>query len=276
MRRIPWLHIALFAATFITTLGAGALQRGADIFKEPSRLSEGLPFSVSLILILLSHEFSHYFLSKAHNTKATLPYFIPAPTFIGTFGAVIKMKSPITTRKALIDIGASGPIAGFLVSIVALIIGLSYSKVVNEADVAGGIRLGESLLFNALSYLVLGPQSDGAGIVLHPVAFAGWIGLFITSLNLLPIGQLDGGHISYAVFGEKQRLLSSALVALLAVFGILFWEGWAIWAVLLVFLGLRHPPVMYWEAPLDHKRRFISGLCLFIFIITFIPVPFGF
>jgi membrane-associated protease RseP (regulator of RpoE activity) len=274
MRKIPYLHIVLFIVTFLTTLTAGALQKGINIIKEPIRIVEGLPFAGTLMTILLCHELSHYIASKKHHTKATLPYFIPAPSIIGTFGAFIKMKSPIITRKALIDIGASGPIAGFIVSVIASIIGLSMSQVVSVQHAEGALSLGDSILFSFLSKVVIGVTPDNHDILLHPVAFAGWIGLFVTSLNLIPIGQLDGGHVAFAILGERHRYISIVLVVVLAVLGIFYWEGWALWAVLMLILGIKHPPVLYWEVPLDPKRRFIGILTFIIFIITFIPSPF--
>jgi membrane-associated protease RseP (regulator of RpoE activity) len=274
MKRIPYLHITLFIVTFLTTLAAGALQKGINIFKEPARIIEGLPFAGTLMTILLFHELSHYIASRKHHTKATLPYFIPAPSIIGTFGAFIKMKSPIITRKALIDIGASGPIAGFIISVIASIIGLSMSEVIPLEETEGFLGIGDSILFSFLSKVVIGVAPNNHDILLHPVAFAGWIGLFVTSLNLIPVGQLDGGHIVFAILGERHRYVSIVLVVILAALGILYWEGWALWAVLMLVLGIKHPPVVYWEIPLDPKRRFIGIIAFIIFIITFIPSPF--
>ncbi|MFZ5996714.1 MAG: site-2 protease family protein [Nitrospirota bacterium] len=282
MRRIPYLHIILFIVTFLTTLAAGALQQGINIIKEPGRLIEGFPFAGTLMTILLCHELSHYIASKKHHTQATLPYFIPAPSLIGTFGAFIKMKSPIITRKALVDIGASGPIAGFIVSVIASIIGLSMSKVVPLPQSEGTLSLGDSLLFSFIAKVVLGVAPDHYDILLHPVAFAGWIGLFVTSLNLIPIGQLDGGHVAYALLGDKHRYVSVVLVGILAVLGVSAimgdsgWEGWLIWAVLMLILGIKHPPIVYWEGSLDPKRKVMGFLALIIFIVTFIPAPFKF
>lgn len=275
MRKIPYLHIILFVVTFLSTLVAGSLfQKGINIVAEPWRIIEGLPFSLSLMTILLGHELSHYIASKRHHTKATLPYFIPAPSLIGTFGAFIKMKSPIVTRKALIDIGAAGPITGFILSVTASVIGLKLSTVVSVEETKGALGLGDSILFSLLSRLILGVTPDGHDILLHPIAFSGWIGLFVTSLNLIPIGQLDGGHITYAFLGTRHLILSRILVVFLFICGIFFWEGWLIWAILMVILGLRHPPVIYWELPLDTKRRLIGIVSMVIFIITFIPAPF--
>jgi len=274
IKKFPFFHLFLFILTLFSTLIAGALHTGIDLLKEPEKIYKGLPFALTLMTILLVHELSHYFASKKHHTKATLPYFIPAPTIIGTFGAFIKMKSPIMTRKALVDIGASGPIAGFIISVIVSMIGLSLSKVVAIGETKGALGLGDSLLFSFLSDTLLNYQPGLQDIVLHPVAFAGWIGLFVTSLNLIPIGQLDGGHIAYALLGEKHFLLSNILVATMVFLGLLLWEGWTIWAVLLIILGRRHPPVLHWEVPLDTKRRFIGWVSLTIFVVTFIPVPF--
>lgn len=274
MKKFPFVHLLLFILTLLSTLFVGAMQTGVDLLKEPLKIYKGVPFSLTLMIILLSHELSHYFTSKKHGVKATLPYFIPAPTIIGTFGAFIKMKSPIVTRKALVDIGASGPIAGFIVSVIVSIVGLSLSKVVAVRGMEGVLGLGDSLLFSFLSNIILNYQSGSQDILLHPVAFAGWIGLFVTSLNLIPVGQLDGGHIAYALFGEKHFFFSKVLIIIMVFLGLLLWEGWAIWAILLLILGTRHPPVLYWEVPLDYRRKFIGWLALVIFVLTFIPVPF--
>ena len=280
MKKVPYLHILLFVITFFTTLSAGALQKGINIFESPRKLLDGLPFAGTLMIILTIHELSHYIASRRQHVTATLPYFIPAPSFIGTFGAFIKMKSPIITRSALIDIGASGPIAGFIVSLIACIVGLSMSHIVPLANVDESLVLGDSLLFSFLSRVIVGNLPDSVDILLHPVAFAGWIGLFVTSMNLLPIGQLDGGHIAFAILGDRHRYVSITLVAGLAMFGFLAiigvygWEGWGLWALIMLFLGIKHPPVLYREMPLDHTRKYIALVSLFIFIITFIPIPF--
>jgi len=273
MKKLPFVHIVLFVFTLLSTLIVGAMQLGIDPVGNPKDIYKGMPFALSLMAILLSHEFAHYFVSKIHGVKATLPYFIPAPTIFGTFGAFIKMQSPITTRKSLIDIGASGPIAGFVLSVTACIIGLSLSEVMVMPKAPGTLIFGDSLLFSLLANITLGAIPEGYDIMLHPIAFAGWIGLFVTSMNLIPVGQLDGGHIAYALLGEKHKRFSFALVILMAVLGLFLWEGWIIWSILLLVLGLRHPPVIYWEVPLDRKRAFIGWLSLVIFILTFNPIP---
>ena len=270
------LHLILFIATFFTTVFAGALQAGVNILTEPGKFYEGLPFALTLMSILLAHELSHYIASRKHNIQATLPYFIPAPTLIGTFGAFIKMKSPVTTRKALLDIGISGPLAGFVISFIVSVMGLSLSKVVPVQETKEALSLGDSLLFSTLSQLILDYRPGVQDVLLHPVAFAGWIGFFVTSLNLLPIGQLDGGHVAYALFGERHAYLSKLLIPILFLLGIFLWEGWAIWAIVLLILGLKHPPIYHSEIPLDGKRRFLGWLGFFIFLITFIPEPFKF
>jgi len=273
IKKSPYLNLVLFALTFLSTLIVGAMQAGVDPFGKPGDIYKGVPFAMTLMTILLSHEFAHYFASKRHGVKATLPYFIPAPTILGTFGAFIKMQSPITTRSSLIDIGASGPIAGFILSVLASAIGLGMSKVMLVPKTPGTFVFGESLLFSFLSNITLGPVADGYDILLHPVAFAGWIGLLVTSMNLIPVGQLDGGHIAYALLGERHGRFSFILVLLMAILGIFLWQGWLVWSLLLLVLGLRHPPVIYWEVPLDRKRAFIGWLSLVIFILTFNPVP---
>ena len=273
MRKFPYLHVLLFLLTFLSTLAVGALNEGADIFKEPAKIYRGLPFSATLLCILLAHEFSHYLASRRNGVQATLPYFLPAPTLFGTLGAFIKMKSPINTRNALMDIGASGPIAGFIVALIATVIGLFLSKVVPVNKVEGMITLGDSLLFKALTRLIVGSVPDGYDVILHPVAFAGWIGLFVTALNLIPIGQLDGGHIVYALIGERHARLSKVLIGVMVGLGLLLWEGWLVWAVLLIVLGSKHPPIIYSDFPLDQQRRRIGWLAVAIFVLTFIPVP---
>ncbi|MGE5892814.1 MAG: site-2 protease family protein [bacterium] len=273
-KQFPVLPLFLFFITVLTTLVAGALQRGEDVFHNPGRLIAGIPFSGALMVILLSHELAHYVVAKRHAVEVTLPFFMPAPTFIGTFGAFIKMKSMIRSREALVDIGASGPLAGFLVSLVVSVIGLRYSHVAELSRVSEILSLGDSLLFSWLVRMSMGTVPAGSDVVLHPAAFAGWIGFFITSVNLIPVGQLDGGHIAYALLGKKQKYLSISLTAMLVFLGVFVWFGWLLWAVILMVLGFRHPPMHEPEIRLDPKRRCISSVCLIIFLITFTPAPF--
>ncbi|RJQ46563.1 MAG: site-2 protease family protein [Nitrospiraceae bacterium] len=266
-------HVILFIATFITTLLAGAFMSGVIPWEQPEKIYLGLPFSLTLLFILMTHELSHYYMSRKHNVPATLPYFIPAPSIIGTFGAVIKMKPPIPDRRSLIDIGASGPIGGFIIAVIASAIGLSLSEVKPTGELQGGLSFGTSILFDFLSRIILHVDPEKYDILLHPVAFAGWIGILVTSLNLLPIGQLDGGHIAYALVGEKHIWISKGMIPILIVLGIIFWPGWIVWAVIMIFLGYRHPPVVYPWIELDRKRKIIGWVSLGIFILTFTPAP---
>jgi membrane-associated protease RseP (regulator of RpoE activity) len=266
-------HILLFIATCFTTLFAGALLNGVIPWEQPEKIYLGLPFSFTLLFILMTHELSHYFTSRRHNVSASLPYFIPAPSIIGTFGAIIKMKPPIPDRRSLIDIGASGPIGGFIIAVIATIIGLNWSEIKPSGEIQEGIVFGSSILFSLISKIVLNVDPETVDVILHPVAFAGWIGLLVTSLNLLPIGQLDGGHIVYALFGEKHGIIAKITIPILIVMGIVFWRGWIIWAVLMIIIGYRHPPVVYPDIQLDKKRIYIGWASLVIFILTFTPMP---
>lgn len=276
--KIVWrLPLLLFLLTILTTLMAGAMLKGVNPFSSPLAILVGLPFSATLLSILLIHEMGHYLTARHYNIQATLPHFIPAPPIpfiIGTFGAFIRMKSPIMERRALLEVGAAGPIAGFVVAVAATIVGLHWSTV-TEKGFTVGMTLGEPLLFRLISHwlIQIPPQSD---ILLHPVAFAGWIGLFITSLNLLPIGQLDGGHVGYAVFGERQRYISLTMVGILLGLGLLGWKGWLFWAALTAVLGIGHPPVVDAHLPLGRRQRWIAWISLAIFLVTFIPMPFSF
>ena len=271
--KLTRIHVVLFISTFITTLMAGAFLNGIIPWEEPGKIYMGLPFSLTLLLILLTHELSHYFMSRKHNVSATLPYFIPAPSIIGTFGAIIKMKPPIPDRRSLIDIGASGPIGGFIIAIIASAIGLALSEVKPSGEIQEGIYFGSSILFSLISEIVLNVDPAKYDVLLHPVAFAGWIGLLVTSLNLLPVGQLDGGHIVYALFGEKHELIAKVTIPVLIVLGITLWKGWLIWAILVFFLGYKHPPVVYPHIQLDKKRKLIGWISFIIFILTFTPIP---
>ncbi len=269
-----WINIALFIATILSTLFVGAGQNYSveELLTDPLKILSGLPFSISLMTILICHETAHYIAAKKHNISATLPYFIPAPTIIGTFGAFIKIKSPITTRQALVDIGAAGPIAGFIVSVIAVVIGLQFSEIKSIQNVAGNLMFGDSIIFKIISYITFGNIPQSHDIFIHPIAFAGWIGFLITSLNLIPIGQLDGGHIAYAIFGNKHHILSKLLLAGLLFLG-LIWQDWIVWGVILLVLGFQHPPILYWETELDKKHKIISWTAIIIFILTFTPVP---
>lgn len=270
-RRLPAI---LFAATFVTTTVAGAIQQGINPLTDPPAILRGLPFSITLMAILIVHEMSHYMASRFHGVRATLPFFIPAPSIIGTFGAVIQMKGAIWDRRTLLDIGASGPIGGFVLALPALVAGFAMSQVAPAGGGEGGLILGDSLLVSLVGSLTLGKLPPGAGVNLHPVAFAGWIGMFVTSLNLLPVGQLDGGHISKALFPARSDIIARVTHMALVVLGIFYWEGWLFWALVLVFLGVRHPPVLLPHIYLDERRRNVGFIAIAIFFLTFVPVPF--
>lgn len=268
--RLPWLNIFLFVITFITATFAIPFYNGEGF--GIGSLLNGLQYSVPLMAILLFHESGHYIASRRHKVKVSLPFFIPAPTFLGTFGAFIKTKSPFYNRRQLLDVGAAGPLAGFVIAVIAVIIGLSSSQIVKADDAAAGISLGESIILKLLVYLVVGVIPGGYELVLGPIAFAGWVGLFVTMLNLIPSGQLDGGHISYALFGRRQHLVSRLVILGMIPLGLL-WPGWYFWAFLLLFLIPKHPPTLNDDYKLDPGRRWIGYVCLVIFILTFTPVP---
>jgi len=272
------LHLLLFLATLATTIVAGAIQQGVDPFTHPGLLYRGIPFSFTLLLILGSHEMGHYLVSRRHRLDVTLPFFIPAPPIpfiIGTFGAFIKIRSPIQDKRALLDVGCAGPLVGVAVSIPVTLVGLALSRVTVMGGGHGAVTLGEPLLYQFLSWLVFGSLSPEANIILHPVAFAGWIGMLVTALNLIPVGQLDGGHVSYALFPEYHRYVSLGCLGLLLVCGLVFWYGWLMWAVLLAFLGWRHPPPFHYWVPLDGRRKFVGFVTILVFILTFSPRPFS-
>ena len=273
-RTIPPIHIVLFGATLFTTTLAGTFQAGGDPLSDPSALVLGLPFALTLLLILLSHEMGHYILARIHGVWASLPYFIPGPPFfVGTFGAFIRMKSAPANRRALFDIGAAGPWAGVCFAIPAVIVGLALSEVRPLDPLSGGIILGDSALFSALIWLVLGVAPDDVRVILHPIALAGWFGLFVTFLNLLPVGQLDGGHVVYSLFGRAHRWIARVFLLVILVLGFQGWNGWFVWVVLLAILGIDHPPTDDQVLPLD-RRRTIYGWCTVgLFVLTFTPVP---
>jgi membrane-associated protease RseP (regulator of RpoE activity) len=273
----PLLHVVLFLTTLVTTSMAGAFQQGADPFNDPAVLLLGLPFAATLMAILLFHEMGHYILARIHGIRATLPYFIPAPppfVVVGTFGAFIRMKSPPNNRRALFDVGAAGPWAGVFLAIPAAMLGLSLSEVrpMNPFD-EGGIILGDSFLFSILTRLVLGVASDEVSIVLHPIALAGWFGLFVTFLNLLPVGQLDGGHVIYSLFGRWHGWISRGALAAILLLGFYGWVGWFVWVVLLSMLGVNHPPTLDLTSSLDPRRKLYAWCTVGLFILTFMPVP---
>ncbi|OPY60910.1 MAG: Peptidase family M50 [Syntrophorhabdaceae bacterium PtaU1.Bin034] len=253
------LHITLFLLTILTTYYA-----------------QGALYSVSVMAILLSHEMGHYIASRRYGVAATLPYFIPFPLSpFGTFGAVIKMGGIITDRKALFDIGVAGPICGFILAVPCVLIGVKLSTAVKVTAATPYLMLGDPLLFQLVQWLVVGDLPSGYGLLLHPVAYAGWVGLFVTALNLLPIGQLDGGHVVYAVFRDRSQWVFRVLIAVLLLLSVVYSVSWVVLALLLLAFGIRHPEPLDPDTPLDGKRKWLAVAVLLIFILSFVPAPFA-
>jgi len=265
------VHLALLLATIVTTLIAGNVTGSFDTLRD---LLSGWPFAVALLSILGGHELGHYTLAHLHGTRASLPYFIPFPSIIGTMGAVIKMQSPIRDRRAMLDIGIAGPIVSFVLSIPVLIIGLRLSEVVPDTG-TGAIWLGDSLAVLLLAKLFGPATGPGQTLMFHPVALAGWVGLWVTSANLLPVGQFDGGHIMAAAAGPHHRTVGRVVVGSLLVLG-LWWVGWFIWAGIMLFIRLGHPPPLEGVTELDPPRKLLALAALVILVLTFVPVPFSF
>jgi membrane-associated protease RseP (regulator of RpoE activity) len=271
----PALNLLLLLLTFLSTF-----HYGYSTLSPNNSIADGLWYSTGIISILLFHEMGHYLMCLRHGVRATLPFFIPFPVLspFGTLGAVIRMDSRMPDRRALFDIGVAGPLAGLAVTVPVIYFGLKMSAI---TEVTGGmVTLGESLLFKWLSFLANAePLPEGKDIVLHPLAYAGWAGLFVTALNLLPIGQLDGGHILYALLGDRSEPFYRIVLALFALMGIAVlpvFPGWFPFILLLLWFGYRHPPTIDHYTPLDPKRRVIAYLTFIIFVLSFTPIPFHF
>lgn len=289
-KKRTWVNILLFMLTFISAVFVGmtwsvsytvagridaepGLSSLTALIKDPRIISLSIVYAVVLLGILLFHEFGHYFACRHYGVDATLPYFIPAPTLIGTMGAFIKIKSPITRKRQLFDIGAAGPLSGFAAALPALVVGLMLSKPVPPLPRENAILFGEPLLLKIIESLLFRGTPEPFDLILHPVAFAGWVGILVTALNLFPVGQLDGGHIFYSLFGDKSRTAGKLMLAVFIVMGVFFWVGWFVWAVLIAFIGMKHPPVMDEAVPLSPKRKWIGALLALIFIFSFTPAP---
>ena len=285
-----WLNILLFVLTVLSTFFVGIVlslnfkyaklanqnsQLGlrVSIFSDPQVFVLGIVYAAVLIGILLGHELGHYLTCRYYGINATLPYFIPAPTLIGTLGAFIKIKSPITRKQQLFDIGVAGPLTGFVLSLPALFYGLSLSKLVPSLPREESLIFGEPLLLKIISSLTLRNIPSGTDVFLHPIAFAGWVGTLVTAFNLFPVGQLDGGHISYALLGPKSRSVARLFFIVFLIMGVFFWVGWFVWALIILLLGLRHPRVIDEETPLSASRKIMGFMALLIFILSFIPAP---
>jgi membrane-associated protease RseP (regulator of RpoE activity) len=281
-RRAAWkgwpLNLALFLATLLTTLFVGAMMEGASAtggLSDPRTLVLGIPFSASLLLILGFHELGHYLTARAYGVQVSLPYFVPLPLPpMGTMGAIIRMRSPIPNRKVLFDIGIAGPLLGLLLAVPVLVIGLMLSPVKPPSGVV--LQEGNSLAYLFLKWLVKGPIPEGYDVILHPMALAGWLGFFVTALNLMPLSQLDGGHIAYAVLGRGHRkMVWLFLAALVGLYLLTHWQGWLVWVALAVGLGLRHPPPLDDVTPLDPLRRVLAVAAVVLLVMLITPLPFA-
>jgi membrane-associated protease RseP (regulator of RpoE activity) len=285
------LATGLFLATLFTSLVAGAhfaaayahneaasfdalLESFPRAYHHPSLLLSGLPFACTLLTILLAHELGHYFACRHHHIHSSYPFFIPAPTLIGTFGAFILIRSPIRSARALFDVGASGPLIGFLFALPPLAYGVLHARLIPSlaldpnADVVFGVPLALKLMA-----AILQPNVHASDLLLHPVGRAAWVGLFATALNLLPVGQLDGGHIVRSVSPRAHRWISLVLPLALVPLGIFLWQGWLMWAVILFALRFFRMAPIYDPTPLDPNRRFGAFLALVVFILCFMASP---
>lgn len=294
-----WLHLLLFLLTLGATTVVGArlarnfeagqpavyqvenLAAYGELLSAPRAWVAGLAYSLTLLVILLAHEMGHFLACRRYGLDASLPYFMPFPSIIGTLGAFIRIRSPIYFRRVLFDVGIAGPLAGFALVLPVAMIGIACSKVVPGIGARADLTFGTPFLFWILERLWL-PGASAADISLHPAAQAAWVGAFATALNLLPIGQLDGGHILYAFFGDKHRWLSKLFVFALVPLGLLdfrngkflvpgYWP-WLLWAVILFFFGMRHPMICD-STRLDRRRRILGAVALAIFLLCFMVAP---
>jgi membrane-associated protease RseP (regulator of RpoE activity) len=284
-----WQHALLFAFTIVTTTFVGAghyvsfltdFSAGGGLPKPfPVLLLGGLWYSGTILAILGCHELGHYFACRYYDVDASLPFFIPVPFLLtGTMGAFIRIREPIPSKRMLFDIGIAGPIAGFVVAVPALFLGLWMSHVVRlPADTSNMLELGEPLLFRFASWLLWGTQPDGYSLNMHPMAFAAWFGMLATALNLFPIGQLDGGHISYSVLGSRWSTGLTFATVGIAVGLAFFASSWVVWTglmvVMLIMFGPMHPRVFDEHVPLDRMRLLLALLALVMLILCFTPAP---
>ena len=288
-----WPALILFLLTVLTTLSVGSefalsyTQNREPFsgdqdpfsmmlvpFQHPHLLVLGVPFSFTLLVILMAHEMGHFVACRFYGISASYPYFIPAPTLFGTFGAFIRIRSPITTRRALFDVGFAGPLVGFLIAAPAMAFAVAHSKIIPGVQNHADVLFGDPPLVRLLNSL-LHPGIDPSSVLLHPIGRAAWIGMFATALNLLPVWQLDGGHILFSLAPDKHRQASLAVALTLVGLGIYCWHGWLLWGFALTILSMRyrHPPLYDpWET-LDAKRRLMAILAIAIFILCFTPWP---
>jgi membrane-associated protease RseP (regulator of RpoE activity) len=283
-----WLHVLLFTLTVASTtlVGAGHYASflgdfsGARGLPMPfaALLLRGFWYSATILAILGCHELGHYFACRYYDVDASLPFFIPVPFLLtGTMGAFIRIREPIPSKRMLFDIGIAGPIAGFVVAVPALFIGLSMSHVVRlPSDASNLLELGEPMLFKLASWLLWGSQPDGYSLNMHPMAFAAWFGMLATALNLFPIGQLDGGHVSYAVLGPRSTSVTIAMIGVVISLAY-FSSSWIVWTILLLAMlamfGPKHPRVFDEDVPLDRPRVLLALIAVAIFVLCFTPAP---
>jgi membrane-associated protease RseP (regulator of RpoE activity) len=285
------IAIGLFFLTLFTALIAGAqfaaayahnqsfsfdafVQMFRIVYRHPAALLSGFPFALTLLTILLAHELGHYYACRHHHIRSTYPFFIPGPTLIGTFGAFILIRSPIRSARALFDVGASGPFVGFVVAMPALLYGVLHAKVIPSfaSDSGSEVIFGTPLILRLVAAIVH-PNANVDDLLLHPVARAAWVGLFATALNLLPVGQLDGGHIVRSISPRAHRIISLLLPIALIPLAIWQWPGWYFWAALLFGLRFFSAAPIYDPTPLDPNRRFGVAIALIVFILCFMPKP---
>jgi len=272
------IHILLFVMTAVTTVVAGMVIEGVHPLQQAGQFYRGLPYAGTLLVILFSHEMGHYLTARHYGMDVTLPYFLPAPPplfFLGTLGAFIRMKSPAQHRRALLYIAAAGPIAGFCVALPAVIYAYATASVAPIDPTTGGLYFGEPLLLQIVGFLMLGPIPEGSALHINGIGVAAWFGLVVTMFNLMPMGQLDGGHIVYAIFGPQARYVSRVVIGILLVLGF-FFPGWFLWAALGWLTTLRQPTILDQHNPLNRNSRLIAGLSLVIFVLCFMPVPLSF
>ena len=284
----PWRYVLLFLLTIYTTTAAGrghylsfylGFGGGFNPFTPWELMVRGLWYSVPILSILGCHELGHYFACRYYGVAASRPYFIPMPLVLtGTLGAFIRIRQPIPSKRELFDIGIAGPIAGFVIAVPVLFFGMYLSHIGELPRGFHGevFNFGEPILLKLAAFLTFGTTGDNMVISMHPMAFAGWFGLLATALNLFPIGQLDGGHISYAVLGRKSTIVT--LVMVVCLIGLAFWStSWAVWAglttLMLIVFGPHHPRTLDEDIPLDPTRKALAVFAVIMFILCFTPAP---
>ncbi|MCO6430662.1 MAG: site-2 protease family protein [Deltaproteobacteria bacterium] len=278
-KTFPWVNWLLFGLTFLTTTWAGAAHQGINLLENPAAFAAGLPYSIALLGILGVHEMGHYLIARSHKMNVTPPYFIPVPFALGTFGAFIKMKSPPQNRTAMFDVAVAGPLAGLAVAVPALMIGLQNSIVVpgagHDVSVMEGASAGSSIMLALIAKVSLGQElQSGCVLRLSPLAFAGWLGLIVTALNLLPIGQLDGGHTARAMFGTSAgRVISGIAMWSLVLLGLFVWPGLLTWAIIVYFIAGEGTPPQNDLTPIQGGRFWLGTFTFFILVLIAAPLP---